>query len=321
MTRKAKIRFVTYGGYIGWFLRKYFSKYTSWFYLNYQFIVRNKLYKKYILYFKHEKECPLPCLISIETINRCNGTCTFCPANKDNDQRPFLKMSEELFKKIIDELSSIKYDGYLNLYVNNEPFMDKRIESWYQYAKEQLPSAKTLMYTNGNLLTLKKFKKIIPYIDKMIINNYSNTLKMHDNIKKIYDYVMEDKDYWDKDITIQIRYEKEILTNRAGASPNKKIKKEKHFPCIMPFTDFTIYPNGKVGLCCNDALEKTNLGNLKDNSIMEIWTSQLYGSLRSGIGEDREKFNFCKGCDFVDAGIRNTFIKQKLYGSFLEKSK
>lgn len=313
MIRKAKIKCTTYGSYIGWFLRKHFSKYTSCLYLNLQMILRAPLYKRYIHYFEQQEgDFPTPCLISIETINKCNGSCAFCPANKNYDQRPFMKMPEELFIKIVEELSHIKYDGYLNLYVNNEPFMDNRIEAWYQYAKEKLPYAKMLLYTNGTLLTLDRFKRVIPYVDKMIINNYSNEIRLHDNIKEIYNVVKKDKEYKDKDIIIQIRYEKEILSNRAGSSPNKKVLYKKNFPCIMPFTDFTIYPNGAVGLCCNDVMEKTNYGNLYDKSIMEIWTSQEYQKMRMVIGKNREHYDFCKGCDFIDAGIRNMFIKNKL---------
>lgn len=39
--------------------------------------------------------------IDIETINRCNGTCPFCPVNAKAEQRPYAKMSEDLFKKNI----------------------------------------------------------------------------------------------------------------------------------------------------------------------------------------------------------------------------
>ena len=80
----------------------------------------------------------------------------------------------------------------------------------------------------------------------------------------------------------------------------------------MPYTDFTIYPNGNVGLCCSDALEKTNYGNLNDSSLYEIWTSEKYRKLREIIGSNRDNYGFCEGCDFVDAGIRNTFMKNKL---------
>lgn len=80
----------------------------------------------------------------------------------------------------------------------------------------------------------------------------------------------------------------------------------------MPFTDLTIYPDGKVGLCCNDALEKTCYGNVSEQPIYKIWTGGIYRSLRAKIGKDRSLYGFCKGCDFVDAGIRNTFMKEKM---------
>lgn len=317
MKNRAKIKCVTYGGKAGWILRKHFSKYTSWAYLELQYYLRKKLFEKYIQIFNDEFDTGniiLPCLISIETINRCNSTCSFCPANKNSDQRPFAKMDEELFKKIIQELVELKYDGYLNLYVNNEPFMDTRIEEWYKYAKEHLPNAKMLLYTNGTLITEERFRKIIPYIDKMIINNYSDTLKLHDNVAKIYHLVQEHREYWNKDITIQIRYINEILTNRAGAAPNMVQRNGKGRICIMPYTDFTVYPNGNVGLCCSDALEKTNLGNLNNQTLFDIWTSNTYQVLRKKIGKNRDTYEFCKGCDFVDAGIRNTFMVNKIGG-------
>lgn len=316
MKNKAKIKCVTYGGRIGWFLRKHFSKYTSWFYLELQYRLREKLFKRYIKLFDSEAERGkyiLPCLISVETINRCNSTCEFCPANRNDEKRPFAKMSEELFRKIIAELATLNYDGYLNLYLNNEPFMDNRIEDWYIYAKDNLPRAKMLLYTNGTLVTPERFKKIIPYIDKMIINNYSENLKLHKNVERIYHLVKETPEYWEKDITIQIRYMKEILTNRAGAAPNKKsLEKRGKKMCIMPYTDLSIYPDGTVGLCCNDALEKTNYGNINNQSIYEIWSSEKYEELRKKIGKNRDLYAFCKGCDFVDAGIRNAFMENKI---------
>lgn len=258
-----------------------------------------------------QKSC-LPCLVSIETINRCNNTCGFCPANRNSEMRPFKKMPEELFHKIIEELKEADYDGYLNLYVNNEPFMDVRIEEWYKYASEQLPHAKMLLYTNGLLVTINRFQKIIPYIDKMVINNYSETLELHPNIKELYDFVKNTPEYWNKDIVIQIRYIKEILTNRAGTAPNRQKMIDSRKMCIMPFTDFTIFPDGQVGLCCSDALEKTNYGNVVEQSLLDIWTGSRYKELRSLIGKDRSKYSFCKGCDFVDAGIRNVFMRDKI---------
>lgn len=315
MRNRAKIKCVTYGGKVGWFLRKHFSHITSKAYLELQYLIRVNLFCRYIKKFNEQYKSGnvyWPCLISIETINRCNSTCEFCPANRNADTRPFCRMDEELFQKIIRELETINYAGYLNLYVNNEPFMDTRIEDWYLYAKKHLPQAKMLLYTNGTLVTIERFQKIISCIDKMIINNYSETLELHENVKEIYEYVKTHKEYWDKDICIQIRYIREILTNRAGTAPNKTGKVKNNKICIMPFTDMTIYPDGTVGLCCNDALEKTNYGSVKEDMISEIWRGKTYEELRKKIGKGRSNYSFCEGCDFVDAGIRNSFMKEKL---------
>lgn len=230
MKRKANIKCVTYAGRVGWFLRKHFSKYTSQVYLEVQYTLRKRLFQKYVRAFtvqQNSGDAWMPCLISIETINRCNSTCSFCPANRKEDRRPFAKMEEGLFHKIIHELEEAAYDGYLNLYVNNEPFMDTRIEEWYRYAKEHLPKAKMLLYTNGTLMTSDRFRKIIPYIDKMIINNYTENYKIHDNIQKIIELVKAKKKYWNKDITVQIRFIQEILTNRAGGGSEQSENKRK----------------------------------------------------------------------------------------------
>ncbi len=306
------VKIVTYGGRLGWFLRKHFSKYTSEAYLNLQYMMRRNLYNQYIKYFDKQMKPPFPCLVSVETINKCNCTCSFCPVNKNIDPRPFQKMSEELFHKIIAELREVDYDGYLSLYINNEPFVDTRIEDWYRYAKEQLPNAKMLLYTNGSLMSRERFDKIAPYIDKMIINNYSEKLSLHKNIADLYEYIKSKKEYRDRDITIQIRYIHEILTNRVGDAPNKKERKVIHWECIMPYTDITIFPSGVVGLCCSDALEKTDYGNVAEENLWNIWGSEQFKTLRKTIGRDRNDYNFCKGCDFFDAGIRNTFIKHSL---------
>ena len=77
-------------------------------------------------------------LIAIETLNRCNGTCQFCPVNANEEQRPYHLMSEELFHSIIGQLEKIKYEGQVALYCNNEPFLDKRIAQFAQYAREHL---------------------------------------------------------------------------------------------------------------------------------------------------------------------------------------
>ncbi len=64
-------------------------------------------------------------------------------------------------------------------------FLDNRIIEFARYAREHVPNAYIYMYTNGTLLTQDKFKAIIPYLDKMIIDNYDDNLQLSKNSKMI----------------------------------------------------------------------------------------------------------------------------------------
>lgn len=296
----------TYAGKLGWMARKYIPSIASNAYLQLQYIKRRKISKEYIEYFCNSKEKPKPLNFLIETINRCNSTCSFCAANRNDESRPFCRMDDELFKKIIAQIAEWDYAGYISLFANNEPFMDTRVIELHKYIREKLPKAKIKVFTNGLLLDIEKFKQIAPYTDLFIINNYCEDMQLHPNIAKLYDYLEKNPDvHKNIDVQIKIRYIREVLTNRAGTSPNKKeaqnIVKE---PCLFPYTDMVIFPDGKVGICCCDVKEVTNLGNVNSETLQEIWTGKKYEALRQKLRGGRQGNKFCEHCDFVDTGLR-----------------
>lgn len=96
-------------------------------------------YKKNLgdYYSKYEIDSP-PIFeaIEIETVNRCNGKCSFCPVNANEPQRPYAKMTDELFKKIIGELKEMDFTDMISLFSNNEPFIDERIEDFAAYERD-----------------------------------------------------------------------------------------------------------------------------------------------------------------------------------------
>ena len=308
------IRVHNFGGVAGWNAKKYLPRLSSESYLKLQFISRRKSQKNYIEYFLEQKEAPHPLVVNLETVNRCNSTCEFCTANIHAEKRPYKKMDEELYYSIIDQLHDWNYQGHLTLYGNNEPWLDKRIVGFHRYARKMLPKAFIFMSTNGLLLDLDKVKSIVPYVDQLIINYYCLDMKMHDNVKVIYDYAKaHPEEFKDVDILIQIRYLKEVLTNRAGSAPNKQSKgriiKET---CLMPFTDLWITPHGKLGICCCDNFEVTEMADLNKVSVKEGWSSPNYQKLRQTIAQGRQNYPFCKYCDFIDAGLRMDAVEDAL---------
>lgn len=235
--------------------------------------------------------------VEIETINRCNGRCSFCPVSVGHDTREYKAMSDELFFKIINELCELDFDGRVALFSNDEPFLDPKIIERHKYVFEHLNRAKMHLYTNGTLLTLDKFKKIIPYLDELIIDNYNQELKLNENSKKIAVYCEAHPELKSK-VSIVLRKPDEILTSRGGDAPNRKVKKEFTTErCVLPFEQMIIRPDGKVSLCCNDPYGKETLGDLNKQTMKEVWYGNEFKTIRKGLMMGRGNIPHCKYCD------------------------
>ncbi|MDR0221088.1 MAG: SPASM domain-containing protein [Lachnospiraceae bacterium] len=301
-----KVKASTYGGRLGWFLRKRFSALTSYAWIRMQFLLRRKPTVNYI---NNYQEGDNPLYVSIETINRCNSKCSFCPASIGNETRPFELMAEDLYAKILAELKAMDFRGVFSLFVSNEPLMDKRILDFHKLARAALPNCHILLFTNGTLLTLKKFRELAPLVDKIVVNNYSSSLKLHSNIQEILDYCQSNDVFPHLELLVQKRFIEEKLTNRANTAPNKQGGKAINEPCLYPFTDISIHPDGTVSLCCVDTFKKIVMGNCRENTLAEIWQSSKYAETREAMRKTRAANDVCKYCDVVDSGLRLEWIK------------
>jgi organic radical activating enzyme len=310
--QKMKLKKKSYGGVIGFELRKYFPKICSESYLSLKRNLADNIGKKFIKKILLD-ESIYPSIVSIETVNKCNGQCSFCGCNRNEDKRKFKIMEDELFNKIIKDLSENKFSGVLMLVMNNEPFIDKKIMERLEYARRKVPNATMKLFTNGSIITIEQFKMLNDkkLLDELIINNYNQTMKLNSNIQKIYDE-FKNKELSFK-VRIDLRYQQEVLSNRANTSPNKKGEKEIKSICTLPYTDFNINPYGISTLCCCDAKEYTNFGDVNVESIKEIFNNKKYKDIREKMKNGRNGYEFCKNCDFIDTGMRNKNIKKELY--------
>lgn len=254
-----------------------------------------------IEYYKYfEEKQPLFKYIEIETINRCNGNCGFCPVNKNEVQRPFCRMSSELFYNIIDQLAGLNYEGRVALFSNNEAFLDKRIITFAKYCRKKLPHAYIYITTNGTLLNNDNFEKIMPYLDGLNIDIYTkgeNSENPH-NIKAIVE--LAKLNHWEQKLRISRMNENAIRSSRGGESPNSKVAYTISDKCPLLFVQIVIRPDGKVSLCCNDALGKVTMGDLMIMPLKDIWYDEQYSNLRSRIMSGRDKIELCRYCDYID---------------------
>lgn len=254
-----------------------------------------EIIKKYVD--EAKEEVPLFSLIEVETINRCNGVCEFCPVNAKDDPREKHIMSEELFYDIVRQLEEIDYSGRISLFSNNEPFLDNRIIEFSKYLREHLKMARIYLYTNGTLLNMQKFTEIISYLDELIIDNYTQDLHLIKPVEEIKQYCEQHPELVKK-VSIALRKPKEIMTSRGGSAPNRH--EQVSYPtmtCATPFQQLVIRPTGQVSLCCNDPLGKHTLGDLTKESILDVWYGEKYKMVRKAIVDGRKNIDICQYCD------------------------
>lgn len=235
--------------------------------------------------------------IEIETINRCNGICPFCPVNVNEPQREYAKMPDDLFKKIINDLKEMNYCGKLSLFSNNEPLLDGRIIDFYKYVHEELPNVKLSIYTNGSLLTLDKFLNLVDIVDELVIDNYNDEDLINKHLMSVYNEYSGNPNKYNN-VFFSMRKQNEVLSSRGGQAPNKQTIHKVRHRCRLPYKQLVIRPTGLVSLCCNDPFGKYTLGDLKKQSISEVWNSDEYKKIRKIMFfNGRKALKLCNKCD------------------------
>jgi radical SAM protein with 4Fe4S-binding SPASM domain len=243
-------------------------------------------------------EYPLPGSVQIETMTKCNSACSFCPVNRFADPRPLDPMPEELFRKIIDDLASHRFSGQLCLFNNNEPFLDKRIFDFAAYARRALSHATISIFTNGSALDIAKVERILPSLDLLRINNYGHTPELHPNIRRIVEHLNAGPPERARKVEVHYRLLTEFTSSRGGNAPNRqRFVATYRSRCAYPFYQMVVRPDGKLSLCCQDALGQETLGDLSEQSVSEAWSDHRRGSVQDLMLKGRDKLDLCRHCD------------------------
>lgn len=249
--------------------------------------------------------------IEIETYNRCNNDCPFCPANKNVDKRSPVFMDQKLFSKIADDLCELNYRGNVSLFHNNEPLLDKRLPDFVREIRAKVTDSSLSIWTNGILLNVDKLGELFlsGFMGRnchLLIDNYSDDGQMNLNIRKLLDDIRGSQLEREIDITVAMRKKNAFLTSRGGNSPNKIDNQINRIDqiliwkqsCRYPFDQFNVNPIGKVHICCNDVYYENIIGDLNNESIIQVWGGEKIRKIRMGLCRDgRKSIIPCNKCD------------------------
>ena len=180
----------------------------------------------------------------------------------------------------------------VSLFSNNEPLLDHASLILRKIPKQEIPKAHLFLMTNGKLLTPELFDVCMKSLDGLVIDNYDNQMKLQEPVKAIAELCLTNPTYEEKSQDLD---EKEgPATEYQG---RKRTKQNQHRTaedvlCSEPFTRMVVRPDGKISLCCFDALGKVTLGDLTRDSISEVWNSDLCWSVRLKNCRRAEKLFF-----------------------------
>ncbi len=109
----------------------------------------------------------LPISISIEPTTSCNLRCPECPSGLRSFTRPTGMLKQDLFEKVIDELSPTL--AYLIFYFQGEPYLHPQLLEMIRYASQK--KIYTATSTNAHYLNDETARKTVESgLDRMIIS-------------------------------------------------------------------------------------------------------------------------------------------------------
>ena len=279
---------------------------------------------------------PGPPRIQIQTISSCNGRCIFCP-NLDVLESGLEtgRMEPGLFERIIDGLVKTPPSKILP-YLQNEPLLDKRMPEFVAYIAERLPDVTTLITSNGTKLTgemgealidagLKRIKvslqslddatnsKIMGYGAAKVVENVLVLKRLiHEKRSKLdlrvsmvvntlnAEEIKEARRFWKRH---GIRLVTSAMENRGGNIANaEELNLGKSMvtcsDCIRPSRDMCVLFNGKAVLCCVDWYRTVIVGDLREQSVQEVWNDAALREIREGFeNQDMSKLpEICRNC-------------------------
>ena len=273
-----------------------------------------------------------PRTVRIESTSHCNAKCITCP--HPYHERVQGIMDEDLYIRILDECVA---EGARKLHLHNfgEPLIDKKLPRRIRLAKERgIRTVKII--SNGSLLdedrarglieagldeikisfdglSKEVFEKIrvgLKYED--VSRNVEGLVRMRDAMGKetprvqllfvsIEENEFEEEGFVDRWHGIVDRVDVTRAHNWGSSdqvATSTDPKTATGYPCLRLWNTFTVLWDGRVSLCCLDYDGKEILGDLREQSVLDVWKGSRLAEIRKWhLRGEFDQVPICAGCN------------------------
>lgn len=258
--------------------------------------------------------------VSLETLSLCNAACTFCPY--PTLERQGTKMSDELIDRLIDEMATFKERFYFAPFKVNEPLLDKRLIPICRKVNEKVPQAILRIFTNGSALTPDKIEELatlknvvhlwvslnshraeeyeklmgLPFertarrLDQLHAMDFPHTVVLSTVGWPNEPFVRYCRGRWPRFQVFIIKKDSWLGFTDAQAS------EVPQSPCTR-WWELSIMATGKVSLCCMDGTGQFEIGDVTNQTLLEVYNSPKWRERREKM-MNRHDVPVCQTCTY-----------------------
>ena len=277
-------------------------------------------------------EFPMMCVISFVYI--CNAQCPNCPYTNsairaDYKDRPF--MNEDTFKIIAEQCG--EYNAWIRISGGGEPMLHPKGVELIEYAKRAC--AKVGLITNGSRFTEESSRRLLEAGVDMIefsvdasdpetyanvrkglnwdvlLQNIKRMVKLRNELGSTTKIIASGVNQMGVDIDKVAKFWEPIVDNFQkrkyltwgindpvrSADQTPYLPPEERIPCPFIFERLNIDSRGKVMVCGFDIAAVTDMGNVHEKSIKEIWHGEGFEYYRKlHLERQGQEIELCRDC-------------------------
>jgi len=280
---------------------------------------------------------PLPEMLQIETTTACNATCLMCPRDLATRSTHSEKMEEEVFWETVRQAHEDMGINTVVPFMDGEPLADSRMVGFVEGCARRWPKLELGWFTNGSLMSADKSERLLKAGNIKRFNvsmqggnkeTYERTMGLPwertvTNMEKLLEINRsmgspctivanmvvfgsteksedEFRDRWGK---LGAELCLSAFANYGGLTSDSKHESKWNLKprqvCHRAVKHMYVFWNGDVGQCCFDLIGSAIYGNVKQNTLMEIWNNEK--SMASRIAhyaiKEEEMAPICRKCN------------------------
>jgi MoaA/NifB/PqqE/SkfB family radical SAM enzyme len=261
--------------------------------------------------------------IQVEISAACNAKCRFCPYSKPvNDARRGNLMGADLFHKIADEVATIPQIANFVFNGLGESLLHPQVYDFISYVTKRCPHVRTLLHTNGTHLDPARLhatglRELVVSLNAVDAYQHEKIMGLKGQFEKVCAKIEEARKLSGWTVTPRAVYSKDDFTeydaqeflarwkdvflaqetNWIAHNRTQQLPANENEGCYRALSQIYVAYNGDFHMCCMDALGRIVFGNVRAQTIREVYNSEKYVAFRQAHADGRATdIKECRGC-------------------------